>query len=541
MSKDRLEDNIKNSLEDKETKLKDSLKDKETKLKDSLKDKEANLKENLKDQEAKLKSSLEEKKEEIKEKAGNQQAVIKEKLEGQGEKIKGKVEEIDEKRKSIKVSDHFTVGKMIRYTLLPIFSLLCTSLYSVVDGWFIVNFTDEISYAAVNMMSPYIIVFPTVGFMLGTGGSALISMVLGQGNKERASQIFSMILQLGLILAIIMTALEFLLMDPFVDWQKANAALHAGCMAYGKIILIGTIFSVFQYAFQSFLVMADKQKLAFAATILAGLTNMVFDAIFIIVFKWGLTGAAAASVMGEAVAAIIPAFFIFKGKVDQLKYARTRMEVKVLTKVCSNGASEMLSYIASSVVGMLYNYQLNKLAGENGINAYGTLMYFGILFLCIFTGFDMEAVPVIGYQYGADNKKELKNLFKVCYTIVGACCLIIFASSFFGAEVLCGIFVRNHPDLYEMTVRACRIYSPMYLFAGLNIMASALFTALNNGLVSAIISMVRSLILPVILVFSLPLIWGLDGVWISSVASEIGCFILSLVCIFAFRKKYDYL
>jgi len=441
----------------------------------------------------------------------------------------------------IKVSDHFTVKRMVHYTLLPIFSLLCTSLYAVVDGWFIVNFTDEISYAAVNMMSPYIIIFPTVGFMLGTGGSALISMVLGQGDKERANKIFSMILYFGLIMAAIMTALEFFLMEPFVSWQKAEGALHAGCMAYGKVILIGTTFSIFQYALQSFLVMADKQKVAFVSTIIAGMTNMVFDALFIIVFKWGLAGAAAASVMGEAVGAMIPLFFFFTGKVEQLKYIRTRLEVKVIARVCGNGSSEMLSYIAASVVGMLYNYQLNKLAGEDGINAYGTLMYFGIVFLCIFTGFDMEAVPVIGYQYGAGNKSELKNLFKVCYTIVGACCILVFSISFFGAEELCWIFVHDHPDLYEMTVRACRIYSPMYLFAGLNIMASALFTALNNGLISAIISLVRSMILPVILVFTLPLIWGLDGVWISSVASEIGCFALSLVCIFAFRKRYGYL
>ena len=450
-------------------------------------------------------------------------------------------EEPGKEKDMIKVSDHFTVGRMVRYTLLPIFSLLCTSLYAVVDGWFIVNFTDEISYAAVNMMSPYIIVFPTVGFMLGTGGTALISMILGQGDKERANQIFSMILQLGLILSLIMTVLEFLLMDPFVDWQKADPALYAGCMAYGKIILIGTTFSVFQYAFQSFLVMADKQKTAFVVTIIAGMTNMVFDALFIIVFQWGLAGAAAASVLGEAMAAAIPAFYFFKGKVDQLKYVRTKMEFKVLTKVCSNGSSEMLSYIASSVVGMLYNYQLNKLAGENGINAYGTLMYFGIVFLCIFTGFDMEAVPVIGYQYGAGNTKELKNLVKVCCTIVGACCILVFAISFFGAEKLCWIFVHDHPALYEMTVRACRIYSPMYLFAGLNIMASALFTALNNGLISAIISLVRSMILPVILVFTLPMILGLDGVWISSVASEVICFALSLTFIFANRKRYGYL
>ena len=450
-------------------------------------------------------------------------------------------EEPGKEKDIIKVSDHFTVRRMVHYTLLPIFSLLCTSLYAVVDGWFIVNFTDEVSYAAVNMMSPYIIIFPTVGFMLGTGGSALISMVLGQGDKERANQIFSMILKLGLILSVIMTSLEFLLMDPFVDWQNADPALYAGCMAYGKVILIGTTFSIFQYAFQSFLVMADKQKTAFVVTIIAGMTNMVFDALFIIVFQWGLAGAAAASVLGEAMAAIIPAFYFFKGKVDQLKYVHTKMEVRVLTKVCSNGSSEMLSYIAASVVGMLYNYQLNKLAGEDGINAYGTLMYFGIVFLCIFTGFDMEAVPVIGYQYGAGNKEELKSLFKVCYTIVGACCLAVFAISEFGAEQLCWIFVHSHPDLYAMTVRACRLYSPMYLFAGLNIMTSALFTALNNGLISAIISLVRSLILPLILVFTLPLFLGLDGVWISTVAAEIICFAVSLAFIFANKNKYGYL
>ena len=429
---------------------------------------------------------------------------------------------------------------MVRHTLLPVFSLLCTSLYAVVDGWFIVNFTDEISYAAVNVMSPYIIIFPTVGFMLGTGGSALISMVLGQGDQKRARQIFSMILQLGLALSAIMTVLEFLLMDPFVTWQKANEALRAGCMAYGKVILIGTTFSIFQYAFQSFLVMADKQRMAFAVTILAGMTNMVFDALFIIVFRWGLAGAAAASVMGEAVGAILPALHFFRGKVDQLKYVRTKMEAKILIKVCGNGSSEMLSYIASSVVGMLYNYQLNKLAGKDGINAYGTLMYFGIVFLCIFTGFDMEAVPVIGYQYGAENRQELKNLFKVCYTIVGVCCLSVFAISFFGAEELCWIFVRDHPELYRMTVRACRLYSPMYLFAGLNIMSSALFTGLNNGLVSAIISLVRTLILPVILVFTLPAVWGLDGVWVSATAAEVLCFAVSLGFIIANKNKYGY-
>ena len=440
----------------------------------------------------------------------------------------------------IYLSDKFTYGKLLRFTAPSIIMMIFTSVYGVVDGFFISNYVGKTPFAAVNFIYPFLMILGTVGFMFGTGGSAIVAKTLGENNEEKANRLFSFFVYISIALGAVIAVLAFIFIRPITAALRAEGELLENCVLYGRIFILGLPMYVLQMEFQSFFVTAGKPGLGFLSTVAGGLTNMVFDALFIVVFKWGLAGAAAATVMGQCVGGIIPLVYFFRPNTSLLRLGKTNFDGAALLKATTNGSSELMSNISMSLVSMLYNVQLIKYAGEDGVSAYGVLMYVNLIFLAIFIGYSISTAPVIGYHYGAKNPAEIRSILKKSFVIIGITSLCMLGFSEVMAGPLSRIFVGYDPELYEMTVHGFRIFSFQFLFAGVSIFASSFFTALSNGGVSAMISFLRTLVFQTAAILLLPLIWELDGIWISIVAAELVSFVVSLIYIAAKRKKYGY-
>ena len=440
----------------------------------------------------------------------------------------------------IKLSDHFSYRRLLRFTLPSIVMMLFTSIYGVVDGLFVSNFAGKTPFAAINFIMPFLMILGTLGFMFGTGGSALVSKTMGEGEREKANQLFSMIVYISIACGIVLSVLGILLIRPIAAFLGAEGELLENCVLYGRIILITLTAFILQMEFQSFFVAAEKPGLGLVATIAAGVTNMVLDALFIAVFKWGLVGAATATAISQTVGGIVPLIYFFRPNSSLLRLGKTKFDGKALFKTCTNGSSELMSNVSMSLVSMLYNIQLMKYAGEDGVAAYGVLMYVNLVFLAVFIGYAIGTAPVIGYHYGADNHTELKSLLRKSFVIIGAFSICMLALSISLAKPLSTVFVSYDKVLYDMTVRGFYIYSFSFLFAGVAIFGSSFFTALNNGLISALMSFLRTLVFQIAAVMLLPLVWELDGIWISIVVAEFMACVVTLILLALNKKRYQY-
>ena len=441
----------------------------------------------------------------------------------------------------IQLSDHFTYGRLLRFTLPSIVMMIFTSIYGVVDGIFVSNFAGKTAFAAVNLIMPYLMIFGVIGFMLGTGGTALISMTLGMGDKKKANDLISMLTYVAIAGGLALTVVSIVFMRPAAIALGATGQMLEDCVLYGNITQIASTAYVLQFAFQSFCITAEKPKLSLAMMVTAGVCNIVLDALFVAVFHWGLVGAAVATATAQIIGAVIPLIYFFRPNDSLLRLGKCCFDGKALLRACTNGSSELMSNLSMSLVSMLYNLQLIKYAGENGIAAYGVIMYVNFVFIAVFIGFVIGSAPIIGYNHGADNRSELKNMFRKSLVVVACFAAVMAASAFFLAEPLARIFVGYDQELMAMTIRGFRIYSLSFLLCGFNIFGSSLFTALNNGLVSAAISFVRTLICQIAAVFLLPLILGLDGIWLAIVAAESVALVLTIFCFLKFKDRYHYL
>lgn len=419
--------------------------------------------------------------------------------------------------------------------------MVFTSLYNVVDGFFVSNFVGKTPFAAVNFIMPVLMILGSVGFMFGSGGSALVSKTMGEGEPEKARKLFSLFVYSTAVCGVIIAVISFIFIRPLAAFMGAEGEMLDNCVVYGRILLLSLPFFMLQFEFQSFFITAERPQMGLVVTVVCGLTNMVLDALFMAVFSWGLVGAAAATAVSQMLGGgFIPILYFCRVGAGTLRLTKTKTDGKALLKACTNGSSELMSNISMSIVSILYNFQLMRYAGENGIAAYGVLMYVNMIFLAIFIGYSTGVAPVVGYHYGAENHSELKGLLKKSYIIIG-----IFAAAMFGlaellAGTLAGIFVGYDRELMEMTERAFRIYSVSFLFSGIAIYGSSFFTALNDGLTSALISFLRSLLFQVAAVIILPLIFGIDGIWFSVVAAELVAAVMTILFITVKRGKYHY-
>ncbi len=441
---------------------------------------------------------------------------------------------------NIQLSEHFSYKKLLRFTLPSIVMMVFTSIYGVVDGFFVSNYAGKTQFAAVNLIMPFLMILGTIGFMFGTGGSALVSKTMGEGKKEKAQQIFSQLIYASILLGITFSVLGIIFLRPVSAALGAEGQMLEDCVLYGRIILAALTAFILQNEFQSFFVAAEKPQLGLLVTVIAGCANMVLDALFVGVFRWGVAGAALATAASQVLGGIIPLIYFLRPNPSVLRLVKSRLEGKVLLRACTNGSSEMMSNLSMSLVSMLYNAQLMKFAGENGVAAYGVLMYVNFIFMAIFIGLSIGGAPVVSYHYGAENHAELRSLRKKSTVVILVFSALMFALAQLLAIPLSDIFVGYDAELLAMTCRAFRICSFLFLLAGINIYGSAFFTALNNGLVSALISFLRTLVFQVAAVLIFPIFLKLDGIWLSSVAAELLSMLVTLAFLAGMKKKYHY-
>ena len=441
----------------------------------------------------------------------------------------------------IQLSDHFTYGKLLRFTLPSIVMMVFTSIYSVVDGFFISNFAGKTAFAALNLIWPFLMILGGMGFMIGTGGTALVSRYLGAGQKERARRYFSMLVEFTALLGLLLTAIGLIFMEPIARFLGATEEMIPDCVLYGRIVIAFNVAFMFQNVFQSFLVAAEKPRLGLVATVSAGVTNMVLDALLVGVFRWGLAGAALATGLSQTVGAVIPmVFFLNRENGSALHFSFTPMEAQPLLQACGNGASELMSNISGSIAAMVYNFQLLKFLGEDGVSAYGVIMYVGFIFVAIFVGYSIGSAPIISFHFGAENREELKNMFRKSYLLMAVWGIAMALAAYLLAGPLAKLFVGYDRQLCELTVHAMGLHCLAFLFTGANIFTSSLFTALNDGTVSAAVSFARSMVLQIATVLLLPGLMGPDGLWLAALATDTCALVIDICVLGGNRKKYGY-
>ena len=441
---------------------------------------------------------------------------------------------------NIQLSEHFTVSKLLKFVAPSIIMMIFTSIYGVVDGFFVSNFVGKTQFAAVNLIMPFIMAVVTVGFMLGTGGSALVAKTLGEGDESKAKKYFSMIVYTALIGGAILSVISFFLVRPIAVLFGAEGELLEYSVLYAHILVFSLPMFMLQNVFQVFFVTAEKPHLGLYVIISAGVTNMILDFLFIAVFHFGLAGAAVATAIGETVGGLVPMIYFARPNSSRLKLVRTKPECKALGQACFNGSSELMTNLSASVVNMLYNFQLMKFAGQDGIAAYGVIMYVNFIFIAIFIGFSIGSSPIIGYHYGAENNDELKSLLKKSLMIIATISLALTVFAELLSSPLAKIFVSYDENLFAMTRDGYRLYTLSYLICGFNIWGSAFFTALNNGFMSATISFLRILVFQIICLLLLPAIFDVNGIWISIVVAEFLAVSVTATLIIKNRKKYQY-
>ncbi len=444
-------------------------------------------------------------------------------------------------KSKIQLSDHFTYTRLIRFTLPSVLMMIFTSVYGTVDGFFISNFVGKTAFAAVNLIMPYLQILGGVGAMLGVGGSALVAKTLGEGNINKAQRYFTMMIYLMLGSSIFFTAGGLLVLRPVAYLFGANEALIGDVMTYGTICLIFNTALQAQWTFQSYIIVAEKPNFALSIVIIAGVTNMILDYVFMAFFHMGVAGAALATGLSQCVGGLVPfLWFLSKKNKSALRFVKTNFETNPMVKACINGSSEMMSSVSASVTGVLYNLQLMKYAGEDGVAAYGVVMYAAFIFISVFAGYSSGSSPIMGYHFGAEHNKEMKNILTKSMIMLSVSAVVLTAAAMLLARPISALFIGYDAELLKLTARAFKICSIPFSVMWFNIYASSFFTALNDGAVSAAISFLRALVLPVLCILTLPAIWKLDGVWYALTASEILSVFVSLAFMIAKRKKYNY-
>ena len=440
----------------------------------------------------------------------------------------------------IQLSDHFTYSKLLRYAFPSIIMMVFVSLYGIMDGLFVSNFAGKTPFAAISLILPFVSAMGSVGYMIGTGGAAIVAKTLGEGQRDRANQIFSMLIAFTAITGIVLTGIGLLILRPVAMAMGATGDLLENSVLYGSIMLSFQIAFMIQTVFQSLFPVAEKPKLGLALTVTSGMIDILLNALFIIGFGWGIVGAAVSTIIGQIIGSAVPILYFLRRNDSLLRLVKPIFDGKTLFKACANGSSELMTALSSSIVGILYNLQLIKLAGENGIAAYGVIIYANYIFYAVFIGYSMGCAPIISYHYGAQNHVELKNLFRKSLRIIGAGSVILTAVAIVFSAPIARFFVGYDPMLFEMSQRAFALYSVSFLICGFNIFASAFFTALNNGVISLTISFARTLLFQALAIMILPLLIGIDGIWLAVVVAEMMALSLAVFFLIRGKKRYHY-
>lgn len=442
---------------------------------------------------------------------------------------------------NIQLSDNFTYSKLIKFTSPTIFMMIFTSIYGILDGLFVSNLIGSDAFAAVNLILPIVTIGGVFGLMIGTGGGALVSKIIGEGDNKKGNEVFSLLTYLLIILGLIITVIGFIFIEPISIALGAEGVVLEYCILYGRILFISSVPFLLQNSFQSFLVVAEKPNMGLVISVISGVINIVVDIVLITVFDMGIIGVAIGTCIGQVIGGIIPLIYFMKKNKSTLRLVKAKWDFKAIAQSCINGSSEMFVNLSLSLVNMLYNMQLIKLAGIDGVVSYGVIMYITFIFQGIYMGYAIGITPIVGYHYGADNKDELKSLLKKSLVLILISSLFLTGLGELSAEMLAKIFVSYDKDLLNMTTIAIRIFSLSYIVCGFNIFASAFFTGLNNGIVSGVISFLRTFVFQTVMIFVLPLLFGVNGIWMAIIFAEILALFISFICFVKNKDKYEYI
>lgn len=440
----------------------------------------------------------------------------------------------------IQLSEHFTYKKLLRFVFPSIVMMIFTSIYGVVDGLFVSNYVGKTSFAAVNLIMPLLMILSALGFMMGTGGSAIVAKTMGEGKREKANEYFYMMVCVTVCGGALLSTLGFIFIRPIAAALGAEGEMLEQCVLYGRISMVSLTMFMLQNVFQSFFVAAEKPHMGLGVTVVAGCTNMFLDFLFIGVLKWGVAGAAGATAVSETIAGIFPLIYFSRKNSSLLRLKRAKWEWKIILKACTNGSSELMTNLSMSAVNMLYNFQLMRFAGENGIAAYGVIMYVNLVFIATYLGYSIGSAPIVGFHYGAGGHSELKNLFQKSLKLIAVWGLALVSLAFVLSSPLAKIFVGYDAELLAITIHGFRLYAISFLICGVNIYGSAFFTALNNGVISAAISFLRTLVFQLATVLILPEFIGIDGIWLAIVVAELLAMAVTVLFFVRKRKVYHY-
>ena len=440
----------------------------------------------------------------------------------------------------ISISEHFGYRKLLRFTVPSMVMMVFTSVYSIVDGMFVSNFVGKTAFAAINLIFPFLMVLGVLGYMLGTGGSALVAKMLGEGQKERANRVFSLLVVSGAASGVGFGLVGIVLLRQVSLLLGADEAMVGLCVEYGRIVLLALPFFILQYMFQSLMVTAERPRMGMWVTVAAGLMNIVLDFVLIVVLGMGLRGAALATAMSQVTGGLVPVVYFLMPNGSPLWLVRPVMDWRALLQACTNGLSEFFGNVSGSVVSMCYNYQLMRYIGEDGVSAYGVIMYVQFIFFAVFLGYTIGSSPIVSYCHGAKNHAELHNIFARSLRIIGVMGVMLTIAMELLAWPLTKAFVGYDEALFELSRRAFMIYGLSYVLVGFNFYASAFFTALNNGVLSAVLATVRALVFEVAAVFVLPMVLGAEYIWFSVLFAEVMSLTLSAALLLANRKRYHY-
>ena len=447
---------------------------------------------------------------------------------------------MENSKKTIQLSDHFDYKTLLKFTVPSVLMMVISSVYSIVDGLFVSNFAGSDGFAAVNLMMPIAMMISCIGFMAGAGGSALISKTLGEQKNDEARNQFSLIIYIILALSVVIGIAVFLFIPQIAAMMGAEGVIYTNCVIYGRILIAALPAFMLQILFQNFLVVAERPKMGMIIAISSGVTNIVLDALFVAGFRWGVGGAAAATVLGQVIGGLVPLAYFMMKKNHLLWFTKTKFHVETIKRTCSNGFSAFINNASMSLVGIVFNLRLMALMGSDGVVAYGVVMYVTYIISGVFMGYSTGISPVFSYNLGAGNKDEIKELFKKSLVSISVAAVILVALVMIFARNLAAIFVSYDDNLMTLTTEAIRLYNISFLIAGFNIFAAAFFAALNNGAVSGVLSLSRTLVFQLGCLFILPALMGSKGIWLSVTAAEIFAVLAALYFVAKNKGKYQY-
>lgn len=441
---------------------------------------------------------------------------------------------------SYTIAKKFNLLSLLKFTVPAIIMMLFMSLYTIVDGIFISRFIGTTALSGLNIVYPFISFIHAVAIMFAAGGSAIIAIKMGEGKNDEARSAFSLIVYTGIFLGICISILGNVFIHEIIRFLGASPVLERYSYDYLKIIISFTPFFILQILFQTFFITAGKPELGLRMTIVSGITNAVLDYIFMKTFGMGMAGAALATVSGYFIIAMFGIVYFLK-KRNNLYFVKVKMKWEIIKDSCINGSSEMVTDISSGVVTFLFNIVMMKYMGEKGVAAITIILYSQFVFIAVYLGFSMGTAPIISYNYGNQNKAQLKRIFKICSKLIMSSSIGVFILSLIFARYIVGFFAPEGTEVYAIAKKGFSLFAIGYLFAGYNIFSSSLFTALSNGKISAIISFMRTLVFIVLGIFFLPMVFKVNGIWLAVPFAEILSILVSMYFIKRERNNYGYM